>query len=170
MVSKTEKINCELLKEIDSLVDKKKGVIKTIYQKDISIVEEFLRYTKQKLKTGEIFYYEKDYEKYGWTKTDFPNKMYSYLAYQIRVNPDCLTTNYVVNMKGHFAFIGLGLMDQSKVKKANHYFTKTKNPLSFKIPETYNDVSSEILMSVAVMSENENLLGRIADDVIKKYG
>lgn len=170
LVSETEKSNLQLLKEIDILFDKKKTAINNIYEKDIVIVEEFLRYTTQKLKNGDLFFFEPYFENFAWTKREFPRNMFNYLAHKIRTAPNSLTAQYIEDMKGHFSLIGLGLKDEKKVTKANHYFTKTRDPFSFNIPDTYNDVRSEILMSVATMSENENLLGRIANDVIKKYG
>ncbi len=170
LISETEKSNLQLLKEIDILFEKKKTAINKLYEKDISIVEEFLRYASQKFKNGELFYYEPYFENYAWTKREFPKNMFNYLAHKIRTNPNSLTTQYIEDMKGHFSLVGLGLQDEKKVTKANHYFTKTRDPFSFNIPDTYNDVRSEILMSVANMSENENLLGRIANDIIKKYG
>ena len=169
LVSDAEKTNTELLKEISALFDKKTSAIKSFYGKDILIVDEFLTYTKQKLKTGELFFYEPDYKDALWTKKEFPRNMFSYLAYQIRTNPNSLTTNYIEDMKGYFSFIGLSMNDEEKTIKANHYFSKTKDPFSFNIPERYNDVRSEIQMAVVVMSQNEKLLGQIANDVIEKY-
>ena len=103
-------------------------------------------------------------------KERISENMFNYLAHKIRTNPNSLTVQYIEDIKGHFSLIGLGLRDEKKVTKVNHYFAKTKDPFSFNIPEIYNDVRTEIMMLVAAMSENENLLGRIANDVIKKYG
>ncbi len=61
--------------------------------------------------------------------------MFSYLAYQIRTNPNSLTTNYIEDMKGYFSFIGLSMNDEEKTIKANHYFSKTKDPFFIQYPE-----------------------------------
>ena len=169
LISNSEKANLSILLEIDKLIVEKERIFKASYQKDISIVEEFISYAKNKLLTGEIFYYEKDYENYLWTRKEFPQNMFKYLSYQAQTNPRILTKKYIDDMKGYFALIGLGINDENKAKKANQYFSQSKDPFSFNIPEKYNDVKSDIYMSIAVMTENENLLERIANDVFKKY-
>lgn len=170
LITSSEKINNDLLNEISILFDKKNDLIKSFYNTDILIVEEFLVYATQKLKIGELFFYESAYKEALWTKKEFPRNMFNYLAYQIRTNPEILTTKYIEDMKEYFSLIGLSIDDEEKTKKANHYFTKTKNPFSFNIPERYEDVSSEIQMAVVVMSGNQKLIEQITNDVIKRYG
>lgn len=170
LITNTEKINTTLLYKTLDLFHKKNNSIKAFYERDILIVTEFLKYAKQKINTGEIFFYEPNYNDALWTKKEFPKNMYNYLSYQIRTNPNMLTTNYIEDMKGYFSLIGLAMNDEEKTKKANHYYSETKDPFLFNIPAKYNDVRSDIQMAVVVMSGNERLLGQIATDVIEKYG
>ncbi|MCD8450353.1 hypothetical protein LNI98_11705 [Tenacibaculum dicentrarchi] len=170
LITNSENINTNLLNEISILFAKKNNKIKSFYEKDILIVEEFLAYSKQKIKSREVFFYEPEHKDSLWTSKEFPENMFNYLAYQIKSNPTILTNNYIEDMKGYFSFIGLSMEDEEKTRKANHYFSKTKDPFNFNIPQIYDNVKSEIQMSVVVISRNEELLGQIAEDVIKKYG
>lgn len=170
LITNSEKINTTLLYKIKDLFHKKNNSIKAFYERDILIVAEFLKYAKQRINTGEIFFYEPNYNDALWTKKEFPKNMFNYLSYQIRTNPKILTSNYIEDMKGYFSLIGLAMNDEEKTKKANNYYSETKDPFLFNIPEKYNDVRSDIQMAVVVMSGNERLLGQIAKDVIEKYG
>lgn len=166
--SKSQKTNTKLSKEIHDLFKKKTDVITEFYKHDIEIVNDYIEYAKRKLGKGELFYFKPIYENCLWTKKEFPKNIYNYLSYQIRINPIRIK-NFEEDLKGYFSILGLGLNDKEKTKKANLYFTSTVDPFSFKIPEEYNDVSSEIYLSVTVMAENEKLFDRIMNDVKIKF-
>jgi len=165
-----EKIKIAALKELDSLFDRKEQKLKELYSDDIAAVQQFIAYADARLRSRRIFFYDKKYQSYAWTNPKFPNVMFRYLCYQYRMNPNSLVGNDIEDLKGKFSIIGLGLSDESKVNLANEYFSTTQDPFAFQIPNSFQSVKGELYMAAGAMAENEKLLSKMVEDVIKKYG
>ncbi|MET4082690.1 hypothetical protein ABIB40_002650 [Pedobacter sp. UYP30] len=169
LISKVELYNTKLLNNIRFLIEQKENVIKSLYEHDIRIVEEYMVYAEDMMKSGEFFFYKKAYEDVFWTKKEFPKNMFNYLCFRIRTNPKGLTEHHVEFMKGHFTFHTLGMDDYEKVIKINQYFSKTNDPFSPDIPSRYEDVRPEIRMLLPMVLSSEKLFLRIVKDARLKY-
>ncbi len=169
--SQSEKTNRILINSIGNLFEQKKTYIESFYEKDILIINGFLKYTNFKLKSGGIFYYEPDEKNSSWTKKEFTYNLFNFFSYKIRTNPISLTEKYIENMKLHFSFLGHGLQDRNKTDLGNHYFKTNSNPFDIgnDIPEQYREVKIFIISALYTMVENEKILQKIVDDVIEKY-
>ena len=169
LLSAVESKSLRLLKEIETLTNKKREKIKSLYETDISNVEEFIIYAKQKIKTKELFYFLGSHKNYKCTKKEFGQNLYNFFSYKARINPNRLSPEFIEEMKGYYSLVGLGINDERLTKLANNYFITKSDPFSLNIPEKYREVQGEILMAMSIMSQCEKLLERIANDVNIKY-
>lgn len=180
-ISDTVKNNLKLLKEINDLFENKIKVIKTFYEKDILIIDEFHTYAKQTLSKGHLFYCEETYKDCLWRQGSLGKIMFNYLSYQIRINPYKLTREYLDEIKIYFSLRGLNLDNEDETRKANDFFSKNKDPFGIVIshPDKMHSlfppvdgvgIAGKIRLAVlCVIPQSDELFDRIANDVMKKY-
>lgn len=171
-VSTSEKTNKILINSINNLINEKKETIENYYKSDIQIVHSFLKYTTNKLKTREVFYYIPEYMGVSWTKKEFVKNLSNYFQYKLRLNPESLTENYINEIKGHYAFVGLGVDSAERTKLGNHYFETNNDSFDFghnTIPSKYNDVKDIIRWVPLIMMKNEKDLQEIINYTVDEY-
>lgn len=170
--SQSEKVNREIILELDNLFYDKMIFISRQYTSDIQAVNDYLKYAKERIKSSEIFYYTPDYNEVNWTKNNFLKNLSNYFQYKLRQNPKNLNSNYINDMKGYYSIISLGLDNKAKTDLANNYFKTNKDAFNFgfnSVQEKYNEVVSEIKMVPVLMSMSENQLQDLINHSIETY-
>lgn len=169
---RTYEKNMKLAKDLQNKFDLKAERILNYHKKDVEEVDFFLVETSQFLKRKIIVYYLPENNQYKWMQKDFHHTMLSYLFYQYRRNPYVLSKPFINKLKGHYAFVGLGLQDRVKVNAINYYFLQHGNPFDIDISQVSDEdleVHQTIKNIILNMRANEDYLGYLLNEVSKFY-
>jgi rRNA maturation protein Rpf1 len=164
--------NMKLAKNLLSKFELKAERIFLHHKNDVEEVEIFFVETSQFLKRKIMVFYLHENNQNKWMQSDFHHTMLSYLFYQYRLNPNILTDSYINNLKGHYAFVGLGLQDRVKVNAVNYYYQQHGNPFNIDISKVSKDDldAHQTLKNVILqMRANEDYLGYLSNEVLKFY-